>query len=146
VRTQQMTKYILGGVLPVGLTFFCASSNAQAKEKRMNEALIMNGDGAQRNLGSFSLRTIDDGPIARGDERRKLERETGIEPRPTAREAATLLLSYSRSLILQDVSVRRKGLDAKTFGKQHPVQESTCRPMRLSTSGQQYGAHQNDRG
>jgi hypothetical protein len=30
-----MTKYILGGVIAVGLTFFCASSNAQAKEKKM---------------------------------------------------------------------------------------------------------------
>ena len=34
-----MTKYILGGMIAVGLTFFCASSNAQAKEKKMNEAL-----------------------------------------------------------------------------------------------------------
>ena len=33
----------------VGLTFFCASSSAQAKEKRMNEASTINGDGAQRN-------------------------------------------------------------------------------------------------
>jgi hypothetical protein len=49
VKTQQMTKYILGGVIVVGLTFFCASSNAQAKEKKMNEALTINGDGAQRN-------------------------------------------------------------------------------------------------
>src|ERR1700677_516576 len=44
-----MTKYILGGVIVVGLTFFCASSNAQAKEKKMNEALTINGDGAQGN-------------------------------------------------------------------------------------------------
>ena len=49
VKIQQMTKYILGGVIAVGLTFFCASSNAQAKEKKMNEALTINGDGAQRN-------------------------------------------------------------------------------------------------
>jgi NAD(P)-dependent dehydrogenase (short-subunit alcohol dehydrogenase family) len=49
VKTQQMTKYILGGVIAVGLIFFCASSNAQAKEKKMNEALTINGDGAQRN-------------------------------------------------------------------------------------------------
>src|SRR5580692_3589685 len=34
---------------PVGLTFFCASANAQAKEKKMNEALTINGDGAQRS-------------------------------------------------------------------------------------------------
>src|ERR1700677_4290875 len=46
VKIQQMTKYILGGVIAVGLTFFCASSNAQAKEKKMNEALTINGDGA----------------------------------------------------------------------------------------------------
>jgi hypothetical protein len=44
-----MTKYILGGVIAVGLTFFCASSNAQAKEKNMNEALTINTDSAQRN-------------------------------------------------------------------------------------------------
>src|SRR5271165_6931055 len=49
VKTQQMTKYILGGVIAVCLTFFCASSNAQAKEKKMNEALTINGGGAQRN-------------------------------------------------------------------------------------------------
>src|ERR1700727_1550704 len=49
VKTQQMTKYILGGVIAVGLTFFCASSNAQAKEKKMNEALTINGAGAQGN-------------------------------------------------------------------------------------------------
>jgi hypothetical protein len=49
VKTQQMTKYILGGVIAVGFTFFSASSNAQAKEKKMNEALTINGDGAQRN-------------------------------------------------------------------------------------------------
>jgi hypothetical protein len=49
VKTQQMTKYILGGVIAVGFTFFCTSSNAQGKEKKMNEALIINGDGAQRN-------------------------------------------------------------------------------------------------
>src|ERR1700723_190462 len=49
VKTQQMTKYILGGVIAVGLIFFCASSNAQAKEKKMNEALTINGDGAQCN-------------------------------------------------------------------------------------------------
>jgi hypothetical protein len=36
-------------VIAVGLTFFCASANAQAKEKKMNEALTINGDGAQRN-------------------------------------------------------------------------------------------------
>ena len=46
---QTITKYILGGVIAVGLTFFCASANAQAKEKKMNEALTINGDGAQRN-------------------------------------------------------------------------------------------------
>jgi hypothetical protein len=44
-----MTKYILGGVIAVGFTFYCASSNAQAKEKKMNEALTINRDGAQRN-------------------------------------------------------------------------------------------------
>ena len=44
-----MTRNILGGVIAVGLTFFCASSNAQAKEKKMNEALTINGDGAQSN-------------------------------------------------------------------------------------------------
>jgi hypothetical protein len=44
-----MRKYILGGVIAVGFTFFCAWSNAQAKEKKMNEALTINGDGAQRN-------------------------------------------------------------------------------------------------
>jgi hypothetical protein len=49
VKTRQMTKYILGGVIAVGFTFFCASSNAQAKEKKMNEALTINGDGTQRN-------------------------------------------------------------------------------------------------
>ena len=49
MKIQQMTKYILGGVIAVVLTFFCASSNAQAKGKEMNEALIINGDGAQRN-------------------------------------------------------------------------------------------------
>ena len=50
MNTQQMTKCILGGVIAVGLTFFfSASSNAQAKEKTMNEALTINGDGAQRN-------------------------------------------------------------------------------------------------
>ena len=49
MKIQQMTKYILGGVIAVGLTFFCASSNAQAQEKKMNEALTINGDGAQRN-------------------------------------------------------------------------------------------------
>ncbi len=31
MKRQQMTKYVLGGA--VGFTFFCASSNAQAKEK-----------------------------------------------------------------------------------------------------------------
>jgi hypothetical protein len=46
VKTQQMTKHILAGVIAVGLTFFCASSNAQAKEKKMNDALTINGDGA----------------------------------------------------------------------------------------------------
>jgi len=50
VKIQQMTKFILGGVIAVGLTFFCASSNAQAMEKKMNKALTINGDGAQRNL------------------------------------------------------------------------------------------------
>jgi hypothetical protein len=49
VKRQQMTKYILGGVIAVGLTFFCASSNAHAKEEKMNEALTFDGDGAQRN-------------------------------------------------------------------------------------------------
>ena len=44
-----MTKYVLGGMIAAGLTFFCASSNAQAKEKKMNEALTINGDGAQGN-------------------------------------------------------------------------------------------------
>jgi hypothetical protein len=44
-----MTKYVPGGVIAACLTFFCASSNAQAKEKKMNEALTNNGDGAQRN-------------------------------------------------------------------------------------------------
>jgi hypothetical protein len=48
VKIQQMTKYILGGTIAVGLTFLCASSNAQAKEKKMNEALTINRDGAQR--------------------------------------------------------------------------------------------------
>lgn len=33
----------------MGLTFFCASSDAQANEKKMNEALTINGEGAQRN-------------------------------------------------------------------------------------------------
>ncbi len=51
MKTQQMTKYILGGVIAVGLALFCASSNAQAKEKKMNEALTINRDGAQRNPG-----------------------------------------------------------------------------------------------
>jgi hypothetical protein len=36
-------------VIAVGPTFFCASSNARAKEKKMNEALTIKGDGAQRN-------------------------------------------------------------------------------------------------
>jgi hypothetical protein len=49
MKTQQMTKYFLGGVIFVGLTFFGASSNAQAKEKKINEALTINGEGAQRN-------------------------------------------------------------------------------------------------
>jgi Polyketide cyclase / dehydrase and lipid transport len=49
VKTQQMTKYILGGAIAMGLTFLCASSNAQATEKNMNEALTINADGAQRN-------------------------------------------------------------------------------------------------
>ena len=49
MKMQQMTKYILGGVIAVGLTFFWASSNAQPKEKKMNEALTINGDGARRN-------------------------------------------------------------------------------------------------
>ena len=33
----------------MGLTFCCASPNAQAKERNMNDALIINGDGAQLN-------------------------------------------------------------------------------------------------
>jgi hypothetical protein len=47
----QETKYILEGVIAVGLTFFCASANAQEKEKekKMNEALTINGGSAQRN-------------------------------------------------------------------------------------------------
>ena len=49
MKTQQMAKYVLGGLIAVDQTFFCASSNAQAKEKKMNEALTINGDGAQRN-------------------------------------------------------------------------------------------------
>jgi hypothetical protein len=49
VKNQQMTKYILGGAIAVGFTLVCASSNAQAKEKKMNETLTINGDGAQRN-------------------------------------------------------------------------------------------------
>ena len=44
-----MTKYLLGGAIAVGLAFFWASSNAQAKEKKMNEASTINGDGAQRS-------------------------------------------------------------------------------------------------
>src|ERR1700693_2469862 len=43
-----MRKYILGGVIAVGLTF-CASLNAQAKEKKMNEELPIDGGGAQCN-------------------------------------------------------------------------------------------------
>jgi hypothetical protein len=39
-----MTKYILGGVIALGLTFFCASSNEQAKEKKMTEAPTINGE------------------------------------------------------------------------------------------------------
>jgi hypothetical protein len=49
VKTQQMTKYILGGAIAAGLTLFCVSSSVQAKEKKMNEALTINGNGAQRN-------------------------------------------------------------------------------------------------
>jgi hypothetical protein len=49
VKTQLMMKYILGGVIAAGVPFLCASSNAQAKEMKMNEALTSNGDGAQRN-------------------------------------------------------------------------------------------------
>ena len=44
-----MTEYILGGVIAAGFTVFCAWSNAQAKEKKMNEALTISRDGAQRN-------------------------------------------------------------------------------------------------
>jgi hypothetical protein len=37
-----MTKYVFGGVIAVGLAFFCASSNAQAKEIRaLNHELSM---------------------------------------------------------------------------------------------------------
>jgi len=39
-----MTKYILGGVIALGLTFFCASSNEQAKEKKITEAPTINGE------------------------------------------------------------------------------------------------------
>jgi hypothetical protein len=38
VKTQQMTKYILGGVIAVGLTFFYASANAQAKETKIYQS------------------------------------------------------------------------------------------------------------
>ena len=45
-----MTKYILGGMIAVAFTFFCASSNAQAKEKKMNEALTINGEAAHGHI------------------------------------------------------------------------------------------------
>ncbi len=38
MKTQQMTKYTLGGVIAAGLTFFYALSNAQAKEKKIYQS------------------------------------------------------------------------------------------------------------
>ena len=80
----------------VGLTFFCASSSAQAKEKRMNEALTINGDGAQRNPDIHwpegqhpeDADLYAPRPVA----------AASLEHRPTRRYGRLIQTSYARSI------------------------------------------------